>query len=127
VKPETANCLAKAREALADAKTIEVTSVYRVAAREAYVAAFHATEAYVFERVGRVAKTHRGLRTLFSQASKGDPGVPLEFSAFLAGAFELKSLSDYGVDPTERITKEQASATIEMAERFVAIIEVLPK
>lgn len=70
MKPESANCLRKAREAIADAETIHSTSVYRVAAREAYVAAFHAAEAYIFERSERVAKTHRGLRTLFSQLAQ---------------------------------------------------------
>jgi len=95
MKPETAGCLKKAREALADAKIIDAASVHRVAAREAYVAAFHAAEAYIFERTDKAAKTHRGLRALFSQLAKDDPKIPRDFSKFLADSFELKSISDY--------------------------------
>jgi uncharacterized protein (UPF0332 family) len=127
VKPETANCLKTAREALADAKLIQATSVHRVAAREAYVAAFHATEAYIFERTERVAKTHRGLRTLFGEIARDDPGIPANFTQFLANAYDLKSISDYGVNPAQTITAEQASSTIEMADRFITTIEELLK
>ena len=91
MKPETANCLERAREALADAKMIAAASIHRVAAREAYVAAFHAAEAYIFERRERVVKTHRGLRTLFSEIAKSDPGVPADFPQFLAEAVSNQS------------------------------------
>ena len=125
MKPETANCLKRAREALADAQMIAATAIYRVAAREAYVAAFHAAEGYIFERTERVAKTHRGLRTLFSEIAKSDPGIPTDFPGFLAETYELKSISDYGNDPAEIISAEKAAAAIKGAERFVITIEKL--
>jgi uncharacterized protein (UPF0332 family) len=57
VKPETADYLAKARTTLADAQKIATLPLPHVAAREAYYAAFHAAEAYIFEHTGKVAIT----------------------------------------------------------------------
>jgi hypothetical protein len=45
MKPETADCLAKARECPDGAKQIAGLPLPQVAAREAYLAAFHAAEA----------------------------------------------------------------------------------
>ena len=53
MKPETADCLTKARECLDGAKQIAGLPLPQVAAREAYLAAFHAAEAYIFEQTGR--------------------------------------------------------------------------
>jgi uncharacterized protein (UPF0332 family) len=99
MKPEAADYLRKARESLAEARTIAAASVPRVAAREAYLAAFHAAEAYIFERESKTVKTHRGLRTQFSLLAKDDPQIPREFVRFLADGYELKSVADYGVGP----------------------------
>ena len=55
MKPETADYLEKARTTLADAQQIAVLPLPHVAAREAYYAAFHAAEAYIFEHTGKVA------------------------------------------------------------------------
>lgn len=63
MKAETADCLAKAHATLADAQQIATLPLPHVAAREAYLAAFHAAEAYIFEHTGKVAKTHRGARS----------------------------------------------------------------
>jgi uncharacterized protein (UPF0332 family) len=60
MKPETSDCLAKARECLDGAKKIAGLPLPQVTAREAYLAAFHAAEAYIFEQTGRTVKTHRG-------------------------------------------------------------------
>jgi uncharacterized protein (UPF0332 family) len=62
MKAETADYLAKARATLADAQQIAALPSPHVAGREAYYAAFHAAEAYIFERTGKVAATHKGLR-----------------------------------------------------------------
>jgi hypothetical protein len=45
-----------------NASQIATLPLPHIAAREAYVAVFHAAEAYFFEQTGKVAKTHRGLR-----------------------------------------------------------------
>jgi uncharacterized protein (UPF0332 family) len=49
MKSETADYLAKARSTLADAEQIAAVPLPHIAAREAYYAAYHAAEAYVFE------------------------------------------------------------------------------
>jgi uncharacterized protein (UPF0332 family) len=102
MKPETADCLAKARECLDGAEQIAGLPLPQVAAREAYLAAFHAAEAYIFEQTGRTVKTHRGLRTIFSQLARNEPRIALEYLTFLARAYELKSIADYSVGPTAR-------------------------
>ena len=76
MKPETADCLTKARECLDGAKQIAGLPLPQVAAREAYLAAFHAAEAYIFERTGRTVETHRGLRATFSRLARNEPRMP---------------------------------------------------
>jgi hypothetical protein len=49
VRAETADYLAKARATLADAQQIANLPLPHIAAREAYLAVFHAAEAYIFE------------------------------------------------------------------------------
>jgi uncharacterized protein (UPF0332 family) len=65
MKAETADYLAKARATLADAQKIPALPLPHVAAREAYLAVFHAAEAYIFEHTGKVAKTYRDVRSEF--------------------------------------------------------------
>ena len=58
MKPETADYLAKARECLDAAIKINTFSLPQVAAKEAYLAAYHAAHAFIFERTGKVVKSH---------------------------------------------------------------------
>lgn len=62
--PEAERYFTEGRECLKDAR-LYLELVPRVGAREAYLAAYHAAEALVFERTGKIAKTHRGIRTEF--------------------------------------------------------------
>jgi hypothetical protein len=57
--PEAERFLAKARECLADARLYQA-QVPRIARREAYLSAYHAAEALIHNRTGKVAKRHRG-------------------------------------------------------------------
>jgi len=123
VKPETADCLAKARECLDGAKQIAGLPLPQVAAREAYLAAFHAAEAYIFEQTGRTVKTHRGLRSTFSRLARSEPRIAPEYLTFLARAYELKSIADYSVGPAARpITDDDAARAIETAELLIDTI-----
>jgi uncharacterized protein (UPF0332 family) len=126
VKPETADCLTKARECLDGAKQIAELPLPQVAAREAYLAAFHAAEAYIFEETSKTVKTHRGLRTTFSRLARNEPRISPEYLTFLARAYELKSIADYGVGPAARpITGDDAARAIETAERYIDTIAQL--
>jgi uncharacterized protein (UPF0332 family) len=48
-----------------------------------------------------------------------------ELVTFLAKAYELKSVADYGMDSAAKITNDDATAAIETADRFVDCIDRL--
>lgn len=81
---EAGRFLAKARQCLADAVLYQPL-VSRIAGREAYLAAFHAAEALLYKRTGKLAKTHRGLRAQFARIAKDEP-PPHHPSAYAAGS-----------------------------------------
>ena len=45
-----------------------------------------------------------------------------EFTNFLARAYELKSIADYGVDPDIQVSPNDARAAHDIASRFIATI-----
>lgn len=123
MKGETAAYLERARAILAEARAVAEIGVSRVAGREAYLAAFHAAEAYIFERSGKTSKTHRGVRALFNELARDDAGIPPECAEFLSDGFDLKSVADYGtglITPT--ISPDDAAEALEKAERMIRTI-----
>jgi uncharacterized protein (UPF0332 family) len=128
MKAETADYLAKARATLADAQKIAALPLPHVAAREAYYAAFHAAEAYIFEHTGKPATTHRDVRSEFGRLARREPRIDRELTRFLATAYQLKATTDYGIGPAAApITADQAAAAIATAGRFIdTIAQVLP-
>jgi uncharacterized protein (UPF0332 family) len=124
VTPEAGRFLEKARQCLADAVVYQPL-VPRIAGREAYLAAFHAAEALVYERTGKIAKTHRGLRAQFARIVKDEPSVDKPISEFLGRAYELKSLADYGTGSEAAISFKTANSAVETATRFVDCIASL--
>jgi len=127
MRSEAADYLGKARQCLDDAQQIAAaTLLHHIAAREAYLAAFHAVEAYLFERTVKAAKTHRGLRSEFGRLARRDPRIDREFLTFLAKVYEYKSIADYGVGPISRsITAEGARSAIDTAARLIDCIAML--
>jgi uncharacterized protein (UPF0332 family) len=119
--PEAERFLAKARECLADARLYQAL-VPRIAGREAYLSAYHAAEALLHNRTGKIAKTHRGLRSEFARLTRGDLRVDRSLSEFLAQAYELKSIADYGTGSEAIISADTAAAAIAMAERFIGCV-----
>jgi uncharacterized protein (UPF0332 family) len=122
VRPETRKFLDKARSDLSDAKKIAAIELTNVAARSAYYAAFHAAEGLIFERTGKVAKTHSGVRSEFARLSKDTPRIGKALVAFLAEANKFKELSDYSVDEGANVTAEEATGAITNAERFLEVV-----
>jgi uncharacterized protein (UPF0332 family) len=122
VRPETRKFLDKARSDLSDAKKIAAIELANVAARSAYYAAFHAAEGLIFERTGKVAKTHSGVRSEFARLSKDTPGIGKALVAFLAEAYKFKELSDYSVDEGANVTVNEATGAITNAERFLEVV-----
>ena len=119
--PESARFINKARQCLADAK-FNQERVPRIAGREAYLAAFPAAEALVYERTGKIAKTHRGLRSEFSRLTRGDTRINQLISEFLGRAYELKSIADYGTGEESIISVPTAAAAIATAGLFIDCI-----
>jgi hypothetical protein len=62
--PEANAYLEKSREHLAKAEGM-LAQWPDEAARAAYLAGMNAAQAFIMERTGRVAKTHKGVRTEF--------------------------------------------------------------
>jgi uncharacterized protein (UPF0332 family) len=89
MKAETADYLAKARATLADAQQIAALPLPHIAAREAYLAVFHAAEAYIFEHTGKVAKTHRGVRSEFARLARAEPRIGRDLVTFLGTAYQF--------------------------------------
>jgi uncharacterized protein (UPF0332 family) len=121
VTPEIDDYLRTANRCLDDARTLRL-SLPRIAARESYLAVYHAAEAYLLYSTGKIAKTHSGLRAEFSRLARNDPRIDRELVSFLAQAYELKSVADYGTDSAAEITLQDAEQALQTAARFVSLI-----
>ena len=95
------------------------------AGRAGYLVALHAAQALIFARTGRVAKTHRGVRVEFARLSQAEPSLAPWLITFLARAYELKSIADYGTGDEAAVTTATAASSLAEAKRFLATIEAL--
>ena len=127
MKPETADYLGKARQCLDEAKQIAaLMPLHGIVARSAYLAAYHAAEAYIFERTDKTVKTHHGLRSEFSRLARNEPGIDRKFLTFLAKAYEYKSIADYGVGATvPPVTAADSQEAIGTAAQLIDCIVTL--
>jgi uncharacterized protein (UPF0332 family) len=121
--PEAASHLAKAREDLSDARQIATLGLAKVAARSAYYAAFHAAEAFIIERTSKTPKTHHGVRSEFGRLMKDDPAQAKFMTTILAQAYRYKEIGDYGTDPDDVITMQDAEAVMVSAAQFLEWVE----
>lgn len=117
--PEAQDYLDKAREELTEARQILGIGLAKVAARSAYYAAYHAAEAVLAARTGRVAKTHTGVRTALAQLLREAPDADRNLLTFLARAYKYKEVGDYGVGRNAAITVADAEALLAGAEQFL--------
>ena len=122
MKPQTGSFLASADLALADAHTILAAKVPRQAARLAYYAQFHAAQALIFERTGKIAKTHKGVNQQFHGVARTEPTCPSDLPAQLTKAYIYKENADYDGNTSAPVTAAVASDAIATAERFVAAV-----
>ena len=123
--PEAKDYLDKARDDLDDARKIVAIHLAKVAARSAYYAAFHASQALIIERTGKVAKTHSGVRTEFARLLKDTPGAERALLTFLAQAYKYKEIGDYGVGRRAVVTDEEAKDAIDNAAHFLERVTTL--
>jgi len=125
VTPEAEEHLDKARASLIKARgLLEVMDYSDEAARAAYLAGFHAAQALISERTGRIAKSHSGVRSTFARLVKDDPQVDRALVQFLGRAYRFKEVADYGTGPDAVVTTSEAQE-IASAARFVDCIASL--
>jgi uncharacterized protein (UPF0332 family) len=77
----------------------------------------------VFERIGRIGKSHSGLRTTFARLAKDDPRIDRTLTRFLARGYKSKEIVDYGIGPQAVVTTAEAEEMIDLAARFVDCME----
>ncbi len=82
--PEAARFLQNAEKHLERGNIMLGAHLHDDAARAAYLAAFHAAQALIFERTGKVAKTHRGVQNEFLRLTKDDPSFAPDQRTFLS-------------------------------------------
>ena len=119
MKLETGRYLEKARQALDEARAVAAIELSEAAGRAAYLAAFHAAQALIFEHTGKVPKTHRGVHAQFSRLARADASVSPELPRFLSQAYDFKAVADYEIGPDAIVPLELARAAIETAAGFV--------
>ncbi len=94
------------------------------AGRAAYLAGFHTAQAFLSEKTGRIAKTHRGVQTEFLRLTRDDANLPPDLRAFLSHAYQLNAIADYETGEDSRVSAEQAAKAIGEAKRFLAYFEL---
>jgi len=112
--------LQKARESLAYARHALAGDFAAEAGRAAYMAAYHAAQAFTLSRTGKLPKTHSGARSEFSRLAQAEPAISRTYAAFLGRAYELKAFADY--DQAQPVTSAGAADAINEAGCFVELI-----
>ena len=123
--PETAQFIGKANKLLLEAEAMLKIGLNDAAGRTAYLAGFHAAQAFISEKTGRTVKTHKGVHTEFQRLTKDDQGFRPDLRVFLSHAYNLKAIADYETGPGAEVSGEQAIQALAQAERFVAHLETL--
>ncbi len=125
MKPEFAKFIEQSKIVLARADVMLGVGLNEDAARAAYLACFHAAQAYIFERTNKPSKSHSGVQTEFFRLSKEYLRVDTELRKFLSRSYEYKSIADYfsGSDPMT--SPEDAEMAVATAKRFVTHFSTL--
>jgi uncharacterized protein (UPF0332 family) len=118
VSVEATRFLDKARRLLADADTMLGVGLHDAAGRTAYLAGFHAAQAFLFDTLGKLFKSHNGVQTEFLRLTRDDSRFPPEIRLFLSKTYNLKVIADYETGDIE-VTAKAAAAAVTAARRFV--------
>ena len=122
MNPVTADYLAAADRALIQARGNLAIEFPDQAARLAYYAQFHAAQALIFERTGKVAKTHRGVQAAFHKLAKAEVGVDPALPRSLSNSYRDKEIADYEAGKAVAITSRDAAEAIAAAEHFIVVV-----
>ena len=68
---------------------------------------------------GQRRQTHKGVHAQFARLTRNEPRLSLELRQFLAQAYDIKSIADYGLGSNTDVPLDRAGAAIDTAEQFV--------
>jgi uncharacterized protein (UPF0332 family) len=122
VTPEAERFLQNADDHLARGQTMLAAGLNDDAGRAAYLAAFHAAQAIIFERTGKVLKTHKGVQIEFLRLTKDDPRFRPDQRIFLSQAYDFKAVADYDSGPISEVSPQRAVDANEAARQFIATV-----
>jgi uncharacterized protein (UPF0332 family) len=75
--------------------------------------------AFIFERTGKMAKTHNGVQTEFLRLTKDDRRLAPDLRMFLSQSYNIKSIADYETGPGSEVSPERAATAVDSARHFV--------
>jgi uncharacterized protein (UPF0332 family) len=122
VTPEAERSLEKADNCLTTARRELAIDLSSEAGRNAYLAAFHAARALIFERTGKVVKRHESVHREFHRLANEEPAIETSLPPFLSQGYNMKAIADYDTTPGSLVSSDDAAAAIETATRFVECI-----
>lgn len=122
--PEASDFLNKAREFILKARDM-LARWPDESGRAAYLAAFHAAQAFIFESTGAIVKTHSGVRGQFGRLVRDDARFDNELRGFLGRAYNFKTVADYETGPGADVTPERALSAIAASDRLVQLIATI--
>jgi uncharacterized protein (UPF0332 family) len=126
VTPQSAAFLQKSRRFLAKAQDLfEAHHWPDEVGRAAYLAGFHAAQAFLFETTGKIFKSHKGVQSEFSRLTKDDRRFTPDQRVFLPQTYNLKAIADYETGPGSEVTPERAASALEAGKKFVAHVAAL--
>ena len=120
--PEAQRSLEKADNCLTTARAELAINLGSEAGRNAYLAAFHAARAFIFERTTKSIKRHESVHREFHRLAKDEPAIAKEFLPFLSQGYNMKAIADYDTAPGSFVSSEDADAAIRTATLFVECI-----
>jgi uncharacterized protein (UPF0332 family) len=95
------------------------------AGRAAYLAGLHTAQALVFERTGKVTRSHRGVQRELYRLTAEDPGFDPDLRAFLGRSYNLKPIADYQTGAAAEVSADEARVALDVAARLVGYITTL--
>ena len=100
--PEADRFLQTAQKHLERARIMLSVGLNEDTGRAAYLAGFHAAQAFIFEKIGKVLKTHKGVQTEFLRITKDDLCFKAELRIFLSHAYNFRAIADYETGPAPK-------------------------
>jgi uncharacterized protein (UPF0332 family) len=121
---EAESHIAKVRENIGFARYAVAGEYIEEGGRAAYMAAFHASLAFIVTLTGKSPKTHSGTRSEFARLAREEPRISREQVSLLGWSYELKNVADYEQDHTVSATDADRaiSEALQLIDTVAAII-----